>query len=175
MWGDSETLQLSASVLGTPARSTQLAKITYKRPESWNFAFQAILESMSAPTADFTLDIWFDLTIGIGRTFIKIPEFEHYRLFNAGGVGTPIPQMFWSTQVPSPNRSRSITAPATNSGPGVTDFFVAEDIQCQCRVLFLGSPANNISLQVSSLFAPRVHVRPEWFEGQFRGGETGGT
>lgn len=177
MWGDSEVFSLDASVFGTPAASHQLAKINYKRPETWHFAFLLNVQTMSAPTADYTLDVWIDLTLGVGRTIMQIPEFEHFRLFSAGGVGLSFPQLFWSTQVDSPNRIRSATAPLTNSNPGICDQIVAQDIQVRSRSLFLGSPGNRVTLEVTALFSPKTHVRPDWFNDgeQFRGNETGGS
>lgn len=178
MWGNSQLITIAAGIFGNPAgtQSSQLCRIAYARPESFNFLFGFRFIEFSAPTNDFTVDIFYDLTVGIGRSVIQIPAFETFRLSSVGGVAAQ-PQLFWSTQVNSPTRVRSVTNPAINSLPGVTSYIVCEDLQCQVRTVASGVP-QTIQAEAFAFFSPRVHLRPEWFseEGeQFRGKETGGT
>jgi len=175
LWGTSSSnLAIDAATLGNTGKSAQLARIAYGRPENWRFAFQCIVQSVTEPTNDFVLDVYFDLIFGVGRSKISIDSFEHYSFGFPGGAGLVLPQVFWSTEVKSPRR---IIGDATSGG--VCDHIVASDIQCNARVVLLGSPPNTMQLEVTAQFAPNVHTRPDWHKdpstgGQFAGGEDGG-
>jgi hypothetical protein len=49
--------------------------------------------------------------------------------------------------------------------PLLCDHLVASDIQCNVTVNINGQPnvGDVVVFQVGSLFAPRTHVRPDWF------------
>jgi hypothetical protein len=177
MWGTSQRLALTVNntATGEGLFSGQLAKIAYGRPESFNFLFGFRVDALSINPVDYVIDVSFDLIVGIGRSVLQIPDFEHFRLANSGAVATTPPILFWSTQVRSPARDRTLSAvPPTAIDPGVTDYIVAEDLQCGLRVRTQGT-LGVVQCEVFAFFSPRVHVRPEWFEGEFRGKETGGT
>jgi hypothetical protein len=174
LWGNSsENLALDADILGSTGKSAQLARIAYKRPETWHFAFELVALSMTQPTNDFVLDVFFDIVIGVGRSKISIDSFEHFTLSSAGGPpGLVSPFRMWSTQVISPGRIQSVNGPSfPGTNPGICDHIVAQDIQCNARAIFLGPPTNTIQLEVTALFAPKTHIRPEWFMQKFPGGE----
>jgi hypothetical protein len=175
LWGTSSSnFSIEAATLGNTGKAAQLARIRYKRPENWRFAFQCVVQQVSEPTNDFVLDVYFDLIFGVGRSKISIDAFEHYSFGFAGGLGLVLPHVFWSTEVVSPPR---IVGSAASSG--VCDHIVASDIQCTARVVLLGSPPNTMNLEVTAQFAPNVHVRPDWDKDphsgqQFSGGEDEG-
>ena len=173
LWGNSsENLALDAETLGSTGQSAQLARIAYKRPETWHFAFELVALSMSQPENDFVLDVFFDLVIGVGRSKISIEGFEHFTLSSPGGPpGLIAPFKMWSTEVLSPSRVQVLPGLFPGTSPGKCDHVVAQDIQCNARAIFIGSPVNRIQLEVTALFAPKTHVRPEWFVQKFPGGE----
>lgn len=180
MWGTSQRLQLTVTNTGTGEGlfSSQLARVSYARPESWNFLFGFRIEGMTINPVDFVIDVSFDVTVGIGRSVLQIPNFEFFHIANSGAVATTLPLLVWSTQVRSPARDQVLSAvPPVMDDPGVTDYIVAEDLQCGLRVRTQGT-LGVVDCEAFAFFSPRVHIRPEWFsaEGeQFRGKETGGT
>lgn len=178
MWGTSETRTQNTGTLASVGQTQQLARVNYKRPESWNFFFRIAVKSFGTAAIDWDLTFNFDLILGVGRSSVILPEFETYRFVNPGAALPSLPIVAYSTQVNSPNRFQSTSNPAINANPGLIDYFVAEDIQCQLTTRFLDSGGGNpVTYEATAYFAPRVHVRPEWWsEGeQFRGKETGGT
>ena len=90
----------------------------------------------------------------------------------------------WSTEALSPSKSFQGDGPIAY-GEGINQI-VAEDLQLQVQVVGLTIPANvaaagqNAVVEVSALFAPKTHVRPDWLqldvpiETQFPGSEVGG-
>jgi hypothetical protein len=61
--------------------------------------------------------------------------------------------------------------------PPPIEWLPAQDIQCYARASL--GPVGTADIEVSAWFAPRSHVRPDWFretdESRFRGGEVDGT
>jgi hypothetical protein len=53
------------------------------------------------------------------------------------------------------------------------EWLPAQDIQCTVRAGLQN--VGTATVEVTSWFAPRSHVRPDWFNEQFLGGETNGT
>lgn len=177
MWGTTATI-VAQNALGTPQQqqTQQLSRIDYARPETWSFFFYAQLNSY-AGLGGSKVDLYFDLNIGLGRSTIFLPSFEHYVFENTGtppAAGTAI----FSSQVQGPLRFTGDTT------PNVVDDFCAQSINVNVRTLSaIGSGASIVAnLTVYAGFAPRTHVRPEWFmdsdpmnKNKFRGGENGGT
>lgn len=157
-----------------------------------------------APDEHLQVSVAFDLTVGVGRAAITIDNagaifqgdktFETF-LFEWGDGPArlfPVLANLWSTQVLGPNRSFRSNAPFPNqegfptpgdfiTGPTIIDQIVAQDIQMSCRVIALDTtPASpligqTVKVEVSAIFAPQTHVRPEWFKGgSFPGAEDGG-
>lgn len=187
----------------------QLVKIAYKRPETWHWMLAARLVSgPDAPGFTSIVSVDFELIVGIGRSLINIKDvfqvshgpgdpgsrpFERYR-FLWGPTGLfPRNAQVYSTQVLAPNRvyatdlaenqTGNAVPPAEN--PTLVDQIVAQDIQvnvsCNARS-DSGSPAigQNVVVEVSGMFAPKNHIRPDWFlnapdESVFAGGEVAGT
>lgn len=169
----------------------QLIKASYKRPESWHWVFQSrILRAPGGPDdpiASVELDVFFDLIVGVGRSQTVLAGFEH---FNWRWVGTqivPFDRVLWSTSGLTP----ALAYTPLNPGPPIPDETTrrlvsqisAQDIQLNCRVRFAqeDSTGATAGVEVSAFFAPKTHVRPDWYqnpgtppEGRFAGSETGG-
>lgn len=110
--------------------------------------------------------------------------------FQWGPVATAFPRgaQLYSTQVLSPNRLFRSDAPfpdqtgnptaasdavapafATAFFPPLIEQIVAESIQLQCRMTALAAPGSasigqNVTVEVQGMFAPKTHVRPDWFQ-----------
>jgi hypothetical protein len=175
MWGGTQTFVLP---FGTDFQSQQLARCSYKRPESWHWLFQAkLIAAPGVPSSDASVLIFFDLIVGLGRTQVVLPAFETY-LFRWTTVTAPIGELKYSNRVFGPARLDSVTPDARDN---TIDEIVAQDIQVSARALFGGNVAlgSTATMEVSAFFSPKTHVRPDWMlagppEVRFAGGEDGG-
>lgn len=198
MWGGTQIIALPSG-LTVVKQTSQLARVNYARPERWAFLVSAKLIDavFLAPGNTQTITIDFQLIAGIGRTVVDTHSTE--RSIGPSGVvngdgyvsfkfviedtGNPLPigRVKWASQGFSPRFDDTAAGDTAPRVPFVN--FVAEDIQAYCTVQFLSNvaPSKGPTFEVSALFAPAAHVRPEWFtdeqgnEPRFRGLEQGGS
>lgn len=180
LWGTSETVTVSIGGAGptdVPVNATsQLAKVSYGRPETWHWLFVARL--VSAPAAG-ALDVGlvmvdFNLIVGLARTSTNLDDFEQFsfRWANAPAPTAPI----YSTRVVAPVRSQ---VPPLSTDQNLIDQIVAQEIQCNARVEIASNYTSIARVEVAAFFAPNTHVRPDWMrydaelDEQFTGGEIG--
>lgn len=188
MWGSDQALQIVTKIGISPsqtqadATAPQLARIDYARPETWSFFFGAKLTRVDPEQGTgsgiFTIDVFFDVAIGLGRSTQNLFSFESFKF----AIDTSIPpngslnRLIWSTRALAP--SKSIPVPATPDGLQV-ESFCAQSINCSVRAHASStdfSVPNTADLVVSAFFCPRTHIRPEWFQGgRFTGGEDYGS
>lgn len=182
LWGNLQRQSTPVETVGQFrfGNQQQLCKVGYGRPDTWHWFFSARLISGPDNTAGFFTRVFvhFDVTLGSGRAATPIafeftpfakPSFEDYT-FQWGPVNPAFPAnaMIWSTQSLSPNRSFQ------GDGPNVADVpltqIPAESIQVQCRIVALTAVGNvaavgqPVEVEVSSYWAPKSHVRPDWFQ-----------
>lgn len=180
LWGSTQEIVVPADVPPSAALQLtpgQIARVSYKRPERWSWLFFATISDAVAADANETavLSVFYDLTVGLGRSSVTLLGFEQYR-FTWGPIqSAPIGSQRYSTTVVGPPRF---------GGAPVTDNFisdiVAQDIQCACRIAYTrsgaGAVASDARVAVSAYFSPATHIRPDWMlEEGFAGDETGGT
>lgn len=186
MWGNSQ--QLSTTLLAGQfgeSVSGQLVKVTYKRPETWHFLLAAkfLPGGTAAPLGTLLdLNIVFELTIGIGRSIFQTFAFTEFR-FRWENANAPTNVLLWATQVNAAALFQNVAVPIPADVRPVTQV-VAQDIQLNFRAALLLSGAAvgypyTASAEVSAFFAPKTHVRPDWFrkageELQFPGAEVSG-
>jgi len=189
MWGSGQE-PLSVPPLGggaTPliATSSQLVNIKYHRPETWQWVLAAQL--LDGPDTGgvgehVTLTVHFDLTIGVGRSILQIPDFEVFSFNWNDGARAPVNRLIWSTASVGPSRTFTSPTPTAATDTKV-DQIVAETIiaNARCFLQELGGPTGNVSVQLSAMFSPRNHIRPDWFKAdghlnreRFAGNEIGG-
>lgn len=182
MWGNTQVIDtLTIGALGNlnpVPKSGQLCKVSYGRPDTWHWVFSAKI--LSAPDAIApslaAVVVVFDLIVGIGRSNIQLPDFETFTI-NYPGVAPKTP--FYSTQALGPNRVLTPTPPAV-AIPNVISEIAAQDIQVLTRVLAFHTAADlPVQIEVSAHFAPKNHIRPDWYrlgpeEVAFPGSETEG-
>lgn len=189
LWGNLQPITVNAGGFAAPTfnQETQLAKVAYKRPETFHWLFVARLISINPVPAGIQeagVQVDFDLTVGLGRSTTKLTSFEQFRwLWNDTFAGGNIPRtrfaLMYSTQVQAPLREYNLVAPPASQQPNVIDQLVAENIQLQVRVADIGNYVYTLEMEVSAYFAPKTHVRPEWYcdappEVTFPGDEIGG-
>jgi len=185
MWGGSQKITTRTLGLGdAPVEATQqLAKVSYKRPETWNFLFVAQIVGGSAvpDPGNGDLRVRFDLIVGLGRTMSILTAeaigFENYQFLWTGPRGGPPKHLIYTTQVYGNNRTMD-TAPALQRENLITNI-VAQDIQANVLVTNVSDYAGTVDVEVAAYFAPSTHVRPEWYcdappEVTFPGDEIGG-
>lgn len=179
LWGGSQTITANFASVNDRAATQQIVKVSYRRPETWHWMFVARL--ISGPPGPFPgpgnsiVDILFNLTVGVGRTSVQLGAFEAFTMIWPGvpPVGTEI---LYSTQVLARNRIDSNDP--TRIKPNVIDQIVASDIQLDATVVNNFGPEPAV-VEVSAFFAPKTHIRPDWFvdgppDTRFPGGEVGG-
>ncbi len=175
LWGGTKTLVCPyTGIFSTTVVTEQTNKISYGRPETWNFLFFAkVIEQTLAvvpSTVSASLDLYFHLTVGIGRSSTTIENFEHYE-FGAAPGSSLVGQIRYSTMVIAPAR----TASSTDRNE-ITEI-VAQDIQMNVNGVydFGETHGDSAKVEVATYFAPMTHIRPEWFLRQFSGGEENGS
>jgi hypothetical protein len=164
LWGHDLNVQAQTPAAGgtTTSFSQQLVRIDYARPETWFFIFSCIAADVQGAAA--TLDIFFDLNLGAGRSVIVIAGFEHYTFQLPADSGKQI----WTSQVQAPKRNAAETV------PNFMQTVSAQSLNVVARAVLQSAGAAQVNAQVSAMFSPSTHVRPEWYSGQFPGDEDKG-
>lgn len=169
MWGQKRTVIGFGGQFNPP---DQLARVTYKRPESWRFFLAAQIVAGPVQAAPSTLTVYFDLAFGVGLTQFSTPPQSntsnfHYFRWQIPALQEPSAQPAkWTTQARGPLWDDALPESS------LTDVVVAQDIQAYASVA--PSAAGEYQVACTAFFAPNVHVRPDWFSLQFSGAEKGG-
>ncbi len=185
MWGNTQVIENAAGTAGEEPTNGQILRISYLRPETWHFVlaaklFEAPLALPAATVAHVAL-IW-NLTIGIGRSVSRLEFFE---LFDWSWTAPqPPPRVQIRVTEALQVNTRSIGNPTPVDVRATTSNLIqevtAQDIQLDVLCQYFTNPlaagaGTSVKLQVDAMFAPKTHVRPEWFKGgTFPGAEDGG-
>lgn len=202
LWGNTQQITVPIETTGAVRQgvSNTLVRISYKRPETWHWLFQAKLISGPNNTPGFfsRLFVHWQLAVGIGRSnqrmefqlspgqAFAIRAFEDYIFRWQDPAPFPINAAIWTTKVFSPARTfDTAVTPGVPDGPEV-DQIVAQDLQLNVQIVGLtvadnvAAAGQNAVVEVSAAFAPKTHVRPDWYqsdvgnEGVFAGDEVAG-
>jgi hypothetical protein len=164
LWGNVANLVLDepggADVTISPQ---QLANIDYHRPETWTY-----LIGVSASATPGTIfvgnpEFFFDLNIGVGRANIQIKD----------AVRLPLDA---ATLTTGQTVQKYVTSFRNAFNPNFDDIDIADlpaqtiQLSGRLRIQLTGQ----FSIQLCAMFAPRSHVRPDWYIENF-GSELGGT
>jgi len=174
LWGNTQTLNVISpgGVASTQIVTMQMNRIAYKRPETWRWMFGARIVGGNFPNAS-QLTVAFDVTMGVGRSQLTA------RLGRFVFSPIPAPTTFAASKF-SNNVNGPLQDDTVATAPNVVNTFVAQDIQVAALAQFFDATAGeNVQVELTALFAPETHIRPEWFSKgeltqQFAGGETGG-
>jgi hypothetical protein len=171
MWGSDKQFDLSNA---NGSQSQQVSRIDYGRPETWSFFMSFKCISASGPAATpGSVQCAFDLFVGAGRSTVQIRNFMVFTVSFIDASNAAVGPLLWATQTQSPQN----TFPVSGAPTLPVDYIVAHSINCEARVLNTSvDPLVQIQCVASAFFAPRAHIRPEWFRGgTFKGGENDGT
>ncbi len=174
MWGATAPVRLER-VTGGPTfleASAQLARINYKRPESWRFLFFAhVFRSQISNAIPVILDVEFSVQTGVGRGNLNLNPFENFRFILPVGSGGSVSK--WSGSVNAPVRDDTLSPPEV---PLKIDAIVGEDIQIGYHVSCSigGVVGDVIDAEVGVALAPWHHARPDWEVHKFVGEELHG-
>jgi hypothetical protein len=189
MWGNSQVLTATLGVTGPPVvASNQLAKVSYKRPDTWRFVLFGRLVGGDVATIGDT-EVWalFDIALGVGRSVLQTRKESlatvlgfnafcrmHWTVPVGTNVGAQNNNIKYCSQVLGPPLDDDV--PATRE---TIEQIVAQDIQCDVRLVIASVDPIAVTAELGAFFAPNAHVRPDWFQEvvarRFRGAETGGT
>ncbi len=172
MWASTQNISfanLVAPVSQPLSSGAQISRIDYGRPDTWSFFFTAqLIDVQKIGNPGGVLDLYFNLTLGLGRTSVNLPQFEHFQWDTTADAG----KLIYSSEVTAPKRL------ITDARDNIVTEFAAQSINVNALATLAISGVGTISLAtvaVNAYFAPRTHVRPEWFkDGTFRGDENGG-
>jgi hypothetical protein len=184
LWGTTISVTMEAN--GAPSvAGQQLARIAYKRPETWSFFFGAELVSVSgAPAADCTFTVSFDILNGVGRStfgtkngaplFTPPQDLTFCEMaFKIPAGSLPVGNIVtkrWTSAVRSP-----LLDDNDPTSRFLIDRIVAQNLQVEAKIVQSTGGANIGALfSLTAFFAPYVHTRPDWQLHQFAGDETGG-
>lgn len=194
MWGNSQIIRVNAETTDTPApvASGQLAKVSYKRPETWHFLLAARIVNAPRVTIEneLLLTVRFDIITGIGRSQTQLPTFETFSWGWIQDQDPPTAKLLYTQQVQTPalrmvfDSDEGVYVDDPNS-VRIFNELVGQDIQINCRVSFFMRGINEgdqstADVEVSAFFAPKTHIRPDWLihnapaELQFPGAEIQG-
>lgn len=193
MWGVSEIVDVSTPGTVAPIQqvSAQLARVQYKRPETWAFLFWSRVVSAvpPAPAANqLNITVDFYVTAGTGRsvfapsimpvnetgTALSFVQFRYQR-----GAGPPLAghrTFKWATEGRTPVYDELAPTPFQ----GTVRTIVADNINCVAAVNISCLDPFVLKVEVGASFAPVSHVRPDWFRdapepAAFLGNECGGS
>ncbi len=183
MWGDEKSFTLDN--VHTLTQTSQIARVSYKRPETWSFlAWARITGVQQLPgqavvtATDVALFVAFTFSLGLGRTVVQLEGAPDGVLgpFNMkpGMVNFKFPIGAVAGAFCMTNSSQAQGQVATDFSTGIApllEHFPADDIQVQATVAGLIVHPYQVQLTAGCILAPRNHIRPEWFLQEFPGEE----
>lgn len=163
MWGQSKVTTLTANGAGQRVLSGQFVNVQYRRPESWHFLFVCQPISLSNGWGGNSLEVDILLTTGVGMDTAEW-SFQLGTWLLPADTGPRV-----LAQIPGLPRFTGDTRLLT------IDQIPAQTIQVQAALVETGAAAvgETVTMKVSAYFAPKNHIRPDWFKHHFAG-ELGG-
>jgi hypothetical protein len=164
-WGNTQV----QTVTGIPLAASigpyvQLVNLRYGRPETWRFFLAAKLLATGdslPPVVGVTVE--YQVTIGNGFTSFTADFFQVLEF--AAGAQLGDVRMCTSTEQEA--------AKLSDTAPNVLELIPAQDIYVAARIVTEGSinAGNTLTMAMTAMVAPNVHVRPGWFLDIFPGAE----
>lgn len=192
MWGTSEIFEFESNGFVAGSVAGQLTRINYHRPESWTFLLGGRLLSgpVSGVPATF-VTVNFQIIAGVGRSRFN----SRYVPTQGATANQPVGflRLQWNvaageTPGAQPNNLKFATQARTpilddsvgDASRTIIDRIPASDIQVNADVRGLSQAGAPVRIELFSFWAPRTHIRPDWFADprqteQFPGGQLGGT
>lgn len=192
MWGTTVRI---ASIAGSQNSfvSQQVARVNYRRPETWSFFIGAkIVGGQSAATGGI-VRIRVNFLFGVGRSVVDSKQ-NPDSILSVGATRDAFALFTWDLSTlgtASPARihyaNKYTTSVATppmidleEDSRKIIEWIPAQDIQVEAELNHAKvDPEDTVIVEVATYFAPRTHHRPEWhsptLSERFPGAEKGGT
>jgi hypothetical protein len=158
MWGEGRTIRVLSGAAEAGRELKQMLRVNYGRPETWSFLLGLNVVDMKGT----------DFTVGVGRSILQIP---FWHTFTSTNVARGL--VLWTNTVGNRVSYNGLTGVYTTDSH--VDSIIAQDIQLSASVGFGGGTTDYADVVVHAYFAPKTHVRPEWFIKHFPGSEHKGT
>ena len=164
MWGQAKQFTVtSGGVVTTPQTQGQICKVSYKRPETFSFVLAATIIGGQgpggSPVSPGSLSVEFDVTVGVGLSQVTLKPFTRPFVFQWAGA-LPLQAQKYTLTAISPVQNDQDATPVTTTSNTV----VAENIQVATNcILQTSTNGDQVVVDVQAMFAPRMHVRPDWF------------
>jgi len=180
LWGGEQNFSVSNT---TGSQQTlQIAKVGYKRPDTWSLlAWCKIASIVGAAATDVKINVIFRVFMGVGRTMI---DFSGGPSGATGPFGVPPGLLNFQFPIGAVAGAACWADAGQSQGQVAADFntaivqpisfFPAEDIQISATVAAIIVSAYTVQISAGAILAPRSHIRPDWFHSHFNGGELGG-
>lgn len=169
LWGDSVQFSMVAPPGGTEGTTFfpppgQIIRIDYGRPETWTFLFLCQVNTWNVQAEGVGVSIFVDVTPGLGRVQNTLFGFQRFDFAPPIKPG----QQLWSSTAVGPVRNADDTL-----GANVIRTLTFESLTVGARASVNSSlnAGDQIQLELSCYWSPNSHIRPEWFEGMYPGGE----
>lgn len=189
MWGTTKTVTLTQGT-GTNVATTQIARVNYRRADTWRFFFGGKLYMATTDVANVVVRARVDLILGVGRSNFPTEQVGVTDIgFATFQWNVPAGSLPGALQTAVKYTSK-VRTPLLDDSDATSyqeiDLITAQDIQAGGRIsIVAASVGTQVSVQLSAFFAPNVHVRPDWFwedvsekamnARRFTGAEVGGT
>lgn len=168
-WGNTANVRLFSTGALVSSQPNQLVNVEYDRPDTWSWLFLAKLSpdlsqffNIGAP-AQTGPTVAFDVTVGVGRSNIRIPAFCTMQ-FSAATLNTGNPQqVVFSNAFAGTNGFN----PGTDASPfGDTIKVDVRDLPAHSMQVTATVAANFLvgflDCEFTAFAAPRSHFRREW-------------
>jgi len=175
LWGTTDVVRIVGAggvTAPRPVNTQQLVNVLYKHPTTWCLFFHVKMSiSTGVPLNAMFVD--FNVQIGVGRTNIRMDPFARVSMTVAEMQDDSLNQRWASSfQARELDTASAIFTPAPNFIQNIP----AQSIQVGASLHSTGAQTlgQEFTAAITALAAPLVHVRPDWFEQHFAGGELGG-
>jgi hypothetical protein len=172
MWGSTQTIELPGSATPISQTSGQIANIDSHYPTSWGFFLACQLQYDGTVLPSNSVFVDFILTFGVGRSTVILDPFVRFDFSILNNDFVSRTSRF-CTQVqayaPSEFHFNGVPTASNQTANNIIDAIPASNIQLNARLTPTGPlPVGSLtSVQCSGFFAPKTHVRPDWFNGKF--------
>jgi hypothetical protein len=169
-WGNNKVVSVTGlPLVDSSSDYVQLVNVRYGRPESWRFFLAAQILGNQDDVPHIVPTVEFQLTIGTGFTTFTANFFQTLQ-FEDGANSVGDVRMCTTVQQHQPNL---FFIPPATQAPNLIEVIPAQDLYIAARVVTEGSigAGNVVTMGMTAMVTPNVHVRPGWHLDIFAGGE----
>jgi hypothetical protein len=182
-WGAQKTLEVPIVLTNNFGRTEQISRVNYGRPDTWRVFLFARPHNNSLTNNQLTnliLGVRFQFAIGVGRTLFDTANspdganFAQQFVWQVPATSSAVIRPKWTDKIFIPELDDRNVSPTPITDQ--TSTVIADKIQASASVFcdagFAEIPLNSVcKIDVGIFLAPNVHVRPEWWVGEFPANE----